>query len=553
MSSPSRFKSLPRPATSKSVLIWLAAIIVSGVLLALLPNESNRLVVHRTLGLGLSAAAIAIPLGALNAWICRGRGIAAKLLLLANVVLLLVPMFIYVSAWDAAFGKLGWLTSTRGQVLVPLVSGWAAAVWIHGIAAVPQVALILLIGLGAKRGVEEEQALLDATPMQVAVRVSCYRWLPLLILAAAWIMLSTSREIAVTDLYQIGTLAEQIYLGYSLGINSVAGTWTAGQLAEAGSISDQLTWLVVAWLALVALFVFFRVTQQIHQADSLKPGCSDSPARNLLRPLSAGGLLLLLAGVPAVNVVVRACFYVRPVDGQPVAGYSLGQLFESVISATSDYREEFVWSTLIALTSSLLIFAVASLFGTLSVGGRRSAATFCFSISLALSAAVPGPYLGTVLADGFSRIDSTLIQWLYNYTITAPVIANFIFCWPLGAIIGWFIFHQTPRDVLESSGLDGAGWWQQYWQFGIRANGLALLGCWILTFAICFGELSASHIVRPAGMDTVPRKMLGDLHAGVNELTAGITIVIAVLILLLSLLGWWLITLNRRVMRRPIG
>jgi hypothetical protein len=40
--------------------------------------------------------------------------------------------------------------------------------------------------------------------------------------------------------------------------------------------------------------------------------------------------------------------------------------------------------------------------------------------------------------------------------------------------------------------------------------------------------------------------MLGDLHAGVNELTAGITIVTAFTIVMISLVGWWFIRLNQR-------
>jgi ABC-type spermidine/putrescine transport system permease subunit II len=72
----------------------------------------------------------------------------------------------------------------------------------------------------------------------------------------------------------------------------------------------------------------------------------------------------------------------------------------------------------------------------------------------------------------------------------------------------------------------------------------------MITFACCFGELSASQIVRPAGMDTVPRKMLGDLHAGVNELTAGITIVTVLVIVGISATGWWVVNLSHKLSER---
>ena len=73
-----------------------------------------------------------------------------------------------------------------------------------------------------------------------------------------------------------------------------------------------------------------------------------------------------------------------------------------------------------------------------------------------------------------------------------------------------------------------------------------IIGCWLLACVLCFGELSASQMVRPAGMDTVARKMLGDLHAGVNELTAGISIVVAAAAIGVSLIGWSIVRIGAR-------
>ena len=47
-------------------------------------------------------------------------------------------------------------------------------------------------------------------------------------------------------------------------------------------------------------------------------------------------------------------------------------------------------------------------------------------------------------------------------------------------------------------------------------------------------------------MDTVARKMLGDLHAGVNELTAGISIVVAAAAIVVSLAGWSVIRIGSK-------
>lgn len=505
-------------------------------------SASDRAVAWRTILLGLSASSVAIPLGGLIAWVCRGDGLIPRTLLVSTFAILLVPMFIHVSGWDAAFGKLGWLTSTKGQILVPLVSGWTAASWIHGIAGAPQVALILLVGMSLGRRVHEEQALLDTTPTKVFWTVTLRRLFPLLILSTIWIVVSCAREIAVTDIYQIGTLAEQVYLGYSLGINSIAGTWTEDQLAEAGTLGVLLTVAVVAWLSVSAFCLFMGLTHLEFVADSSRP--IQRIAAGWKRNLIGLAVILVAVATPVANVILRACFYVRPVDGVPTQGYSIGQLFRSIRKSAFDYRDEFVWSFLIAVSSATLIIAIATVFA--AIARRSRLAQLALVSTLAIACAMPGPYLGTMISHLFSSTDNASIAWLFNYTIAAPVLANIIFCWPVGALLVWFVFRSIPQDALESASVDGAGGIRRFLVFGLRANALSIAGCWLLSFAFGFGELSASHLVRPAGIDTVPRKMLGDLHAGVNEMTAGITIVTAFAIISVSLVGWSFIRLNHR-------
>jgi len=530
--------------------LWCLVSLVIAICFFPSASPSERAVAFRTIGLGLMASMVALPVGGLIAWACQGKGILSRVLFVCTIAMLLVPLFIHVSGWDAAFGKLGWLTSTKGQIFVPLVSGWTAAVWIHGIAAAPQVALILLIGLSTGRRSYEEQALLDVGPSGVFWHVTIRRLIPLLLLCVVWIVVSCAREIGVTDLYQIGTLAEQIYLGFSLGINSIAGTWTPEQLAEANSISNRLTFALLVWLAATGLLFFFSLTELEFEGGQIRPLGSPSYMRKSQGPiqsLTAAALLVLVVLIPVFNVIVRACFFVRPVNGVPTQGYSISQLMRSVRRACGDYQDEFGWSFLIAAVSSTLIMVVAIAFA--SAARRMRWLQVVFAILLATCCAIPGPYIGTTLAELFSKMDNETIQWFYNYTIAAPVIANFIFCWPIGALIVWFVFRKVPLDVMDSAKVEGAGSLQRAIQFGVKGNLLAIAGSFLLTFAFSFGELSASQIVRPAGIDTVPRKMLGDLHAGVNELTAGITIVTAFTIVTISLVGWWFLRLNQQ----PIG
>src|SRR3954468_16072074 len=99
---------------------------------------------------------IALPFGTLLAAAIfksdvPGRRAAALLL----VGMLFVPLYLATGAWDAGFGIQGWHTISTNQHLAhqPWLPGWRAATWVHAMAAIPWVVLIVGASL---RAVEAE-------------------------------------------------------------------------------------------------------------------------------------------------------------------------------------------------------------------------------------------------------------------------------------------------------------------------------------------------------------------------------------------------------------
>ena len=495
----------------------------------------------RTLGLGLAASALAIPLGLAICWAIRQGGRTGRWLALACLVLSMLPMVIHVSAWDAAIGKLGWLTTVRGNVLTPLLSGWWAAVWIHGVIAAPQIGLLLYFCENRQQRIYEEQARLDANAWTTFFAVSLWRAWPLLMVSVLWVIVTCSREITVTDLYQVETFAEQIYLGYSLGNGNAAGVWPTTIDVEV-NVGFWTTAIYVGLLAVAAVAMFMVLTDVSRPSEN---EISDTPRQtNRIAFLVSSLMLLLLVVVPTANVLVRASFYVDSVNGQLVQNYSLEQVFRVLQKSCLDYRWEMIWSLVISLASATIAIVSSVLLVRWTYGSP--AKRWIFAIIVALGLALPGPVTGSVLASTFAIPTWPWFVWLVNYTVFAPVIATTIFTGPLIMLAIWFVLHQTPRNVTEAASVDGLSDGGSFWRVRFAGNFAMIVGCWLLACVLCFGELSASQMVRPAGMDTVARKMLGDLHAGVNELTAGISIVVAVAAVGVSLIGWSIVRIGAR-------
>ena len=544
-----------KPGPWKPILL-LSAVAALLVAFLMMLEHYDRTVLQNTLTLGLAASCIGLPLGAMASYQLQFRGLSSRVLLPVLIAMLAIPLVLHASSWDSAFGKLGWLTARQGEVLKPIISGWTAATWIHGVSAVPFVTLIFLVGAWFDRRIFEEQASLDAGPWSLFWHVRLPRWLPLVLVAVGWTCLTCARSVAVTDLFQVSTLAEQIYLGYSMGQLTPGTAWTLEDVQRAENLGVPVTMMTLGIMIFLAVYVFMKLIGMYGQLESQtrsdfrlfyhRPGHFN----RILGPL----LILMLLAIPCANLLARAGFQVMPSPTGPIQTWQIQTVWTSIARAIETERDAFVWSLLIAGCSSILILLTSSI---LSWSARRSSkAKVLLVASIVTSFAIPGPLWGNLYAWLLGSWPA--LDWFYNYTIAAPTIANFTFCWPLGCLLVWFLMSNIEVETLEFAALEGSRGINSWWNFGLRQNAQPLFGIWLILFPFCFGELSASRMVMPAGMQTLPGTVLGFMHAGVDEMTAALTMIASGGLVLVSLAGWWVLfasfgTLSQNRRKREQG
>ena len=230
-----------------------------------------------------------------------------------------------------------------------------------------------------------------------------------------------------------------------------------------------------------------------------------------------------------------------------MVSYSVNNLFAVIARVPSVFADEFCWSVTIASTSAILLTSLSVVWMWLACGNR--VARWFLLLVFAICCSLPGSLIGSSLLELSSSTSLSLVHWLFDRTIFAPVIANSLFCFPVSVLFAWFVMQNVPRDVEEHMATEGAGPWMRLYHNVFVAQWRMLLGSLVIIFAICFGELSASQLVVPPGMDTLPRRMLGLLHSGVNDHTAGLTIVSVSLVLVLFSIGYSFFNWNRNSMR----
>jgi iron(III) transport system permease protein len=446
------------------------------------------------------------------------------------MAMLLLPVYLQAAGWDAGFGQMGWHSFARGNLAAPLLKGWRAAVWIHAMSAIPWVALI--VGAAA-RYVDpdlEEEALLVGSPLQVFLRVSLPRMLAGVAVAAFWILLLTATEMTVTDLYRVRTYAEELYTGFALG-DDLRSAWLTALPGGAALAAVVIATLAVAFAVAPALGTPTR------SALTYRLGAWRLPACGVMVLL-----LLLVCGVPLANLVCKAGLVMTNVDGRLVRQWSVLQFTQVVAPSVWEYRQELLWSTLISAASATVAVAGgAALSWFARHGGWPSVPALA---ATAIGVALPGPLVGLAVIWLLDRPHPGLCVWLYDRTLFAPILAISIRLVPLASIFCWFVLRSVADDVLDSAACEGAGGWSRFWRIVVPQRWSGLVAAWLAMFALAAGDLACSILVVPPGVTTVPIRVFGLIHAGVDDQVAGICLTVLVAVAAVAAAVGWLLQLH---------
>jgi iron(III) transport system permease protein len=474
---------------------------------------------------------VSVPLGTLLAvLLCRTDLPGRRFIAYLTLALMFLPVLVQAAAWEAALGKLGWYIAAGATSSGPLLRGWGAVVWIHGLWAVPWVTGLVAAALASQPREWEEAALLEARPSTVLRQITLRQARPGIRAACVWVMLSSATEIVVTDLYQVRTLAEEIYTGLALS-DDPAATF--------GLRTALLVTVVFTGAALVLL-------------DSLPDAGRIVPHRGAFRfrlgrwrwtvGACTGIGILLLVAVPLVSLVYQTGLVVRDVDGHITRFWSPARCVELLVPGPATYRVSVLWSFrrmwwwtlgIGVAAASLAVVAAAPLAWWARRGGLRSVPAMA---GAAVGLATMGPLVGVVLIRLFTLRDDAWLIWLYDRTIFPPALAAAWRGLPVAIFVCWSAMSAAHPQLSEAARVDGANVWQRFWHVGLRLHGPALAVAWLAALALACGELSATILVIPPGITTLTLRVFGLLHAGVTNQAAALCLTALAVVFLLAVL-----------------
>jgi iron(III) transport system permease protein len=518
----SRLNSLPTAA--------IAVLLLTVATLWLAEPRVSRLWLNSAL-LAAGACCVALPIGTLAAALLfktdvPGRRATAYLF----VGMLFVPLYIVTGAWDAGFGIQGWQTLSTNPHLArePWLTGWRAAIWVHGIAAVPWVVLILGAGLRAVEAEIEEDAATCASPPRVLWHVSLPRAGPAFVVAALWVAIVAAAEISVTDFFQVRTFAEEVYTQSALGTIDFFAPTGDGQHYE---LSAMGLWIGVALSTLLALAAIAAASKLF--LDFTEPPHRPTWIWRLARArwlavLAISCVGVLVAGIPLCNLLYKAGIEVGLVDGIRVRSWSFIKALKLIVTlAPVEFRYDLWLSTRLGTMAATAALLVAVPLAWSMRRARR--APWLRLALLAMCMTIPGPLLGIGVIHLLNRpTESPLafLGWLYDSNF-APWLVQTIRALPLAALILWPALSTVPQVMLDTAATEGSGWWGQLLRIALPQRWPAVVAAWLVGFAIAIGELAATVLVirpQPRGATTISVRIFQMLHYGVDDHAAAISL-----------------------------
>ncbi len=495
---------------------------------------------ERLLLLGLNTArlvagtlALAVPAGVAAAVLLYRTDLPFRGTLRFGVVLtLFVPLPLFASGWQAALGSGGWLPSASrstppepddpdrtptGVAWKPWAQGLPAAVWVHAVAGLPWVVLLVGQGLCWVEREAEEDALTDAGPWRVLGSVTLVRARAAVGAAALWVALQAATEVGVTDMMQVRTFAEEVYTQF------VRTAGAADVVARAVVVSVP-AWLLTVGLVLWAARAWER---NLPPLDTLR-------RRPLLFSLGAARwpvfvLLLVAAGVlvgaPLASLVWKA-------------GRTPGDVWSAAAAGTHvrralDARGGLVVESLGLAAATGAVTAAAALVACwLALRGGW----FRWGLLglLAAAWALPGPVVGIGLKAVVGLLlnvfpSGVVADTLYYGPSPLPGIwAGFVRFLPCAVALLWPVVRLLPRELLDAARVEGARPYQELGRVVAPLCAAAAARAGLAVAVLSLGELSAGKLIETPGSRTFAHEVFQQMHTGVtNDLAALCLILLA--------------------------
>jgi len=442
----------------------------------------------------LTGTLLAIP-AASALW--QAPGSAQKRLRWFFMALAPLPPTLHALAWITAGSWAADLAQAAG-LFAPSLRGWGWLIWVQSMALAPLAVGLTLLGLQRLPAGLWEAACLFSSPWRAFWKVAIPHSAPYLLAAAGLLFLLSLTDFSLAATFQVNVYAFEIFTTFSA-------------FHDAGR-----TLLVALPLCAATLPAALLTGAQLRRI--LAPG----PAGQAARPrftwpfawemLQKAAILILLlqVGVPLGALLLTA--------GPPTA-------FAASVAGAGD---ELFNSTRISLLAALAGLPLALLAAQILAGAGRAA--WAGWLGLAFLLALPAPLAGAGLIAVWNHPG-----WPVYGTLLMPLHALLARWTPYAALLVLAQLRHIDPLLLEAEQVFHTGWLRAWLRVRLPLLSPGLLAGAFLILTLSLGELGATLLVLPPGMQTLAVRLYNYLHYGAAQQVSALALLTALTGLTLGL------------------
>ncbi|MBL8889451.1 MAG: hypothetical protein JNL67_05700 [Planctomycetaceae bacterium] len=553
--------SIPRLEWKQQRTLATGLVLVAAGVLGLVGNLSQLELLRNSCLVVLGVILFGFTIGGFAGWLIGWTDVPRRRLWLTLLLTwAMTPLVVQLAAWDSLWGRLSWLSALNQVTYAAWFKGLAAVVWVQAFASIPWFALLMVAARDTVSATPEEEAQLQLSLGQIFVRVSLRRHMTLFVLIAAMVGLRFFEQIEVSDVYQIRTWPEVWYLGFALGqfegwglgqgatslaqylfgTNLSPDAWgtVSTSLNEVNAVSPHASYRVMVFLVALVLGSALILWHTIRRWLTILPSWDWQPEGRLMTHRRWAWTVYLFAvlGLPQIviwtNLVIRSGLRVSQLGDDTHRVWSITIFWQRLVSATSDYWDPMMWSWLIGVVAAIGTVTIALCLGWWAYRGTTTS-TIVILMAIA-SLIIPAPLVSVLWYRLLNQSAFPWLDTLAQTSILGPCLAIGLkqLGWALLATL--VLYRQQPKSWREDMAMSGQGAWSAFWHLGIRIP-IPFYVALLLVLAMSgAGDLSASFATLPAGLDTFPRRLLGDLHSGAGGNVAAACLLQIAAVLMIS-------------------
>ena len=432
-----------------------------------------------------------------------------RVLTIVLAIPLLLPPYVLAVCWFnllARDGVLAQLLPARSvEWLSGSLFGLGGCVWVLASAFLPVVMILTLASLRAVDPRLEEAGRLVARWPAILRHVTLPIILPGILFGATLVFLLALGEIGAPMFLRYPVFPVQTLTQFSAFYDFGAATAAATPL------------LAVALLVLAFERLYLR-----EKTYRLRPA---TPGRRMLRlPLGnwRTAAFLVLALASAVIVVL------------PLLGLVTASLTPSGYREAWPHAAETLGRSLALAATGASLLTVLGFFCAYLIRHRALPLWRAVDTLTLLLFTLPGTVIGVGMialwnrpATGFLYASVAMLPLAYVAQYTA-----------LTSRITLAALANVPHSREEAAQMVGAPWLARVWHVVAPAALPGVAAAWVIGFIFCFRDLGASMLVYPAGLDTLPVRILTLMANGAPSLIAALCVIlVTVTLVALAMLG----------------